>query len=83
MVAWHRPNEPFPARAAAMGAREAGMGAGLVQEDDGGRIERRHGGAPGGAVEFVAFGSDQGLFLRVRPIRLSARCIAATLTASP
>ena len=60
-----------------------GVGAGLVDEDEGMRSELGHIGAPGCAGGFVALGGEERLFLSGQPIRRSDRDIVAGLSAIP
>jgi hypothetical protein len=59
----HAPDGAPAAPGAGVGARQADVRAGLVDEDEGGRVEGGGLRPPGGARGLVALGGDQRLFL--------------------
>jgi hypothetical protein len=59
------------------------VGAGLVDEDEVGGVERAGFHAPDRTGGLVAFGGDERLFLSGQPTRPSARDIVAGLTSTP
>ncbi len=83
MVARPDAHRPFPAWRPGAHPRQAGVGAALVDEHEGGRVERGDLRPPGGPGSLVPLAGGPGLFVSGQPARASERAIVAALTRTP
>ena len=83
MVARRPPDRPLAPRRPRPAARHGRVGAGLVDEEQVGRVERGGLVPPRRAGRLVALGGDERLFLSGQPARRSARDIVARLSGTP
>lgn len=79
VIAGHAPNDPVPAWGSSTSAGHYGLGAGFIQEHQGGWVEGFDFGTPLLAGDRILFGGDQGLFLSVRRRRENVRLMDARL----